>query len=221
MRNNPSHIVWAPNSRAGKGRGRGSRPGHASCISSSNNHRSARLLDELLAAQRPSLRSRRSSSATSSGVKLAKARSMSAGMGGKHASMSERPSSVSSTWTLRPSRGSRRIRPRPTSLSTTSVMFPALVSTLRPSSRWVIGPMCSTASSTPSCVSVSPDGGDPGLDRGEHRARGAIQLDVGADRRRASAGPPPHRFIITGMAACSSTCRVTPPRISWRSRECE
>ena len=29
------------------------------------------------------------------------------------------------------------------------------------------------------------------------------------------------RFIITGRLARSSTCRVTPPRMSWRSRECE
>src|SRR5215472_13388614 len=31
----------------------------------------------------------------------------------------------------------------------------------------------------------------------------------------------PQRFIITGRLARSSTCRVTPPRMSWRRRECE
>ena len=66
-------------------------------------------------------------------------------------------------------------------------------------------------------------GPDERFDRGKHGARGPVQLDVGPDRilDRRIVDPVHYLFISTGSFACSSTCRVTPPRISCRNRECE
>ena len=91
---------------------------------------------------------------------------------GNSASISVRPDGVSVTDTMRRSRGERvrHTSPRASSLSTTSVMLPALVSTLRPSSRWVSGPLCRIASSTPSWVGVSP----AAASRGSTRASTAL-----------------------------------------------
>ena len=50
-----------------------------------------------------------------------------------------------------------------------------------------------------------------------------LTLQQGFDENAPSTSIHRHaqRFIITGRVACSSTCRVTPPRMSWRNRECE
>ena len=76
----------------------------------------------------------------------------------------------------------RRTRPRASSLSTRSVMLPGLVSTLRPSSRWLSGPLCRIASSTPNCVTVSPAAASRGSTRAKHRPACAQQLHIGAQR---------------------------------------